>query len=243
MSQNNPPLPLYEDPSIRERFDAAARKMQQQFWDTQAAEWDARRNDQGLQPHHIERMATWLTDPVLLVGAGRGMMLQALRAAGYSATGVDWSANMVAEAQREGIFGLSRGDAGDLPYDNQTLATVILSTGVLLPTHTRERREAYLGEARRILMPAGYLILCLLFDEGSAKAQLAAENVKLPIHTLQAQMHWDLGPLAASLFCQGFDTLDKIKHDDVLIWGLAKTTSLFQDAFDPSMSDPSSRLR
>jgi SAM-dependent methyltransferase len=240
MSKSDPPLPMYEDPSIRARFDIAARRMQQQFWDNQAVVWDAERSSHGLQPHHIEGMATWLADPVLLVGAGRGTVLQALRTKGYAATGVDWSANMVAEAQREGILGLSRGDAGYLPYGNQSVATVILSTGVLLPTHTQERRDSYFGEAWRILVPTGHLILCLWFEEGSAKAQWAAENVKLPIHTLQAHVHWDLGPLAASLFRQGFDTLDKIKHDDLLIWGLAKTTSLFQCAFDPSMSDPSS---
>ncbi|WMT76951.1 class I SAM-dependent methyltransferase [Bradyrhizobium sp. Ash2021] len=243
MSKSDPPLPLYDDPSIRQRFDIAARKIQRQFWDNQAVVWDAERASHGLRPHHIERMATWLTDPVLLVGAGRGMMLQALRTKGYAATGVDWSANMVAEAQREGTFGLSRADAGHLPYDDQSVATVILSTGVLLPTHTQERRDAYFSEAWRILVPTGRLILCLWFEEGSAKAQWAAENVKLPIHTLQAHVHWDLGPLAASLSRQGFDTLDKIKYDDVLIWGAAKTTSLFQDEFAPSISDPSSKLR
>jgi SAM-dependent methyltransferase len=223
MSKNGPPLPLYEDPSIRESFDAAACKTQQQFWDTQAVDWDAGRAARGLVPHDIESMATWLADPVLLIGAGRGAMLQALLAKGYATTGVDWSANMVAEAQREGILGLSRGDAGHLPHDSQSLASVILSTGVLLPTHTQERRDAYLGEAWRILVPAGHLILCLWFEEGSAAAQRAAENVKLPIHTLQAQVHWDLGPLAASLSRQGFHTLDQIKRDDVLIWSLAKT--------------------
>jgi ubiquinone/menaquinone biosynthesis C-methylase UbiE len=227
MSENNPRLPLYEDPSIRERFDAAARKMQQQFWDDQAAHWDGRRNGQGLQPHHIDSMAPWLTDPVLLIGAGRGMILQALRAAGYAASGVDWSANMVAEAQREGIFGISRGDADHLPYGNQSFPTVIISTGVLLPTHTRDRREAYLGEAWRVLMPAGHLMLCLLFEEGSTRARLAAENVQLPINTIQAQMHWDQGPVAASLSRLGFQTLDQIKQDNVLIWSLAKTSAQF----------------
>jgi SAM-dependent methyltransferase len=227
ISKNDPPLPLYEDPSIRERFDAAARKIQRQFWDTQAADWDAKRAGRGLQPRHIERMATWLIDPVLLVGAGRGMMLQALRAKGYVTTGVDWSASMVAEAQREGILGLSRGDADRLAYDSQSLATVIVSTGVLLPTHTQDRTDAYLDEARRVLVPAGRLILCLWFTEGSAKAQRAAESVKLPIHTLQAQVHWDLGSLAASLSQQGFHTVGQIIDADVLIWSLVKTASRF----------------
>jgi ubiquinone/menaquinone biosynthesis C-methylase UbiE len=201
--------------------------MQQQFWQRQAVDWDAGRAGQGLQPHHIESMARWLTDPVLLVGAGRGLMLQALRAKGYAATGVDWSAGMVAEAQRAGILGLRHGDAGDLPCDDQSLASVIVSTGVLLPTQAQHRRDAYLGEAWRVLASTGHLILCLFFAPDSAKARLAAENVKHPIHTLRAQLHWDLRPLAASLSHQGFRSLDQIRQDDVLIWSLAKPSTQF----------------
>ena len=61
----------------------------------------------------------------------------------------------------------------------------------------------------------------------SAKARLAAENVKHPIHTLRAQLHWDLRPLAASLSHQGFRSLDQIRQDDVLIWSLAKPSTQF----------------
>jgi SAM-dependent methyltransferase len=222
MSRNGPPPPLYEDPAIRESFDVAARKMQLQFWDNQAADWHGGEAARGLQPHHIESIATWLTDPVLVVGAGRGMMLQALRAKGYAATGVDWSAGMVAEAQRDGIPGLSRADADHLPCDNQSLGSVIVSTGVMLPTHTGDRRDAYLREAWRVLVPTGHLILCLFFEQDSTKARLAAQNVKLPIHTLQAQVHWDLSPFAASLSHLGFHSLEQTKHDDVLIWSLGK---------------------
>jgi SAM-dependent methyltransferase len=223
MPGNDPPLPLYEAPDTRERFDSGARRIQRQFWDNQAAEWDDGRAGRGLQPNHLERMVPWLADPVLLVGAGRGTMLRALRAKGHDATGVDWSARMVEEARREGMVGLSHGDACHLPRDSRTLATVIFSTGVLLPTHTRDRTDAYLGEARRVLVPGGHLILCLWFQPGSGAAQRAAENVKLPIHTLRAQVHWDLAPLAAILSDYGFDTVGQVKLDDIMIWSLAKS--------------------
>jgi SAM-dependent methyltransferase len=218
---------LYEAPATRELFDSGARRIQQQFWDNQAADWDDDRAGRGLQPQHIGRMAPWLASPVLLVGAGRGMMLQALRAQGYCATGVDWSANMVAEAQRKGIVGLSQGDACCLADASESLASVIFSTGILLPTHSRDRINAYLGEAWRVLVPGGRLILCLWFEEGAAAAQLAAENVKLPIHTLRAQVHWDLGPLTASLADCGFHTLDQIQQADILVWSLAKSSQDF----------------
>lgn len=224
MPKNDPPLPLYDAPSTRKPFDAGARRIQQQFWDTQAGEWDVGRAGRGLQPGHIEPMAPWLTSPLLLVGAGRGLILQALRAAGYAATGVDWSANMVAEAQREGVAGLTQGDACHLPHDSGSLASVIFATGVFLPTHSEDRIDAYLCEVRRVLIPEGRLILCLWFEEGSASARLAAENVKLPIHTLRAQVYWDLGPLAARLSACGFHTLHQSRHDDIIVWSLASSS-------------------
>lgn len=223
MPENDSPLPLYEAPSTRARFDGAARRIQQQFWDSQAGDWDDGRADRGLQPRHIERLAPWLACPVLLVGAGRGLMLEALRADGYAATGVDWSANMVAEAQSEGIAGLGHGDACRLPHDSGSQASVIFSTGTLLPTHAQDRLSAYLGGAWRILAPGGHLILCLWFEQGSVTAQRAAENVKLPIHTLQAQVYWDLAPLAATLSAWGFHAVSQDKLDDIIIWSLAKS--------------------
>jgi SAM-dependent methyltransferase len=223
MPENDPQLPLYEAPATRELFDAGARRIQRQFWDSEALAWDSKQANRGLQPHHLAWMAPWLTGPVLLVGAGRGMMLQALRAEGHAATGVDWSVNMVAEAQREGVIGLSHGDACHLRNDSESLASVIFSTGVLLPTHTRERRNAYLAEAWRVLAPEGKLLLCLWFEQGCAAARRAAENVQLPIHTLRAQVHWDLEPLAASLADCGFRSLAQIKYDDIFLWSLAKT--------------------
>jgi len=222
MAGNDARPPLYESPATRDRFDAAARRAQQHFWDAQAADWNAERAGNGLQPHHVEAMAPWLAAPILLIGAGRGLVLQGLRAAGYAATGVDWSAGMVAQAQRAGVAGLSHGDACHLADRDRSLASVIFSTGVLLPTHGEARRNAYLGEAWRVLVPGGRLILCLWFEQESAAARLAAESVKLPIHTLQAQVHWTLDPLAASLSACGFHTLDQAMHDDVLVWSLAK---------------------
>ena len=226
MPGNDPPLPLYEDPSTREPFDAVARRMQRRFWDNQAQHWGPVQAGRGLQPHHLRPIAAWLASPVLLVGAGRGMMLRALQAEGYAATGVDWSAAMVAKAKGDGVAGLGHGDACNLPHGGGSLATVILSTGVLLPTHAPERRRAYLAEAWRVLAPGGTLLVCLWFEPGSAAAQRAAQSVRLPVHTLQAQVHWDLSALSDSLVQCGFDDRDRFREDEVLLWRLAKPRGL-----------------
>lgn len=225
MPENDAPPPLYEDPVVREPFDAAARRMQRRFWDIQAGDWGAAQAARGLQPRHLPLIAPWLVAPVLLVGAGRGTMLRALRVQGLAATGVDWSAAMVAKAREEGVTGIEHGDACDLDRADQSLATVIISTGVLLPTHAPERRCAYLAEACRVLVPGGTLLLCLWFAPGSGAAQRAAENVQLPVHTLRAQVHWDLGPLGDCLSRYGFETVDEFIEDEVLLWRLAKSHS------------------
>jgi len=213
--------PLYEDPEVRDRFDAEARRVQRQFWDSQAGEWDARLNCRGLQPRHVAAIGDWLCDPVLLIGAGRGLILTALRAEGHAAGGVDWSERMVAEARRDGVEGIETADAEALPFEAGRFGTVIVSSGVLMPTHTRARLSAYLAEARRVLAPGGSLVLCMWFTEGSTDARLAAEGVRLPIHSIHAQKFWDLDGLASVAAELGLERLAEFGCDDIRLWRLA----------------------
>jgi SAM-dependent methyltransferase len=207
---------------VRAGFCAGARRIQRQFWDGQAAAWDAASAARGLQPHHLAAMAPWLNSPVVLVGAGRGTMLRALRAEGLEASGMDWSPAMVEAAEQDGVAGIALGDAAHLPYRDGSVATLLIATGTLLPTHTHERLGEYLGEARRVLKPAGHLILSLWYEHGSAAARRSAQSVRLPIHTLRAHVHWDLTPLSGLLRDMGFVSLAQLQQADLLIWSLAR---------------------
>ena len=209
--------PIYEDPAQAERFDAQARRLQRQFWETMAPDWDAQQNGQGLQPQHVAEIAPWLGDDVLLIGAGRGLVLAALQAQRRRAVGVDWAERMAAEGLRDGVTGIAVADAEALPFADARFDTVLIASGVLMPTHSRPRLRAYLAEASRVLAPGGALLACLFHSAGLTQARLAAEGVRVPSHTVHAQRFWDLSGIAAAAADQGLSQAGQRDWPDLCI--------------------------
>jgi O-antigen chain-terminating methyltransferase len=65
----------------------------------------------GIQRHYVELFRQAGVERVLDVGCGRGLFLELLREAGIEATGVDGSAEAVAECQRRGFPEVEQGEA------------------------------------------------------------------------------------------------------------------------------------
>ena len=99
--------------------------------------WDA------LAPHHaaiedsyldlasIRRLLREIRTPVLVVGAGQGLIVAELRKRGFQCDGVDLSTEMVRHAElRRGIT-LIHADAKAMPIAERTYETVIYATGVV----------------------------------------------------------------------------------------------------------------
>lgn len=209
--------PIYEDPAQAEHFDAQARRVQRQFWNTIAPDWDAHHNGQGLQAQHVAEIAPWLQDEVLLIGAGRGLVLEALQAQGWRAVGVDWASQMAAEGRRDGVTGIAVADAEALPFVGGRFGTVLIASGVLMPTHTAPRLHAYVAEAGRVLAPGGALLACLFHSAGLTQARLAAEGVRVPLHTVHAQRFWDLSGVEAAAAAAGLLQAGRYDRSDLCI--------------------------
>jgi ubiquinone/menaquinone biosynthesis C-methylase UbiE len=124
-----------------------------------------------LAPHHfaiensyldvptIRRMMDQVHDPVLIVGGGQGLIVEALRKNGFQCDGIDFSGEMIRYARlRRGIT-LVRADATAMPLADRTYATVIYSTGVIDFTGDEERIKAMLAEGRRVLKDAGKIFV------------------------------------------------------------------------------------
>lgn len=72
-----------------------------------------------------------ITSPVLVVGAGQGVVVEALMQSGYEVVGVDGAQAMIDEARKRRGLDLKQALGETLPFDNQSFTTVILATGVL----------------------------------------------------------------------------------------------------------------
>jgi ubiquinone/menaquinone biosynthesis C-methylase UbiE len=127
--------------------------------------WDA------LAPHHaaiennfldlpsLRRIMPSLQPPVLVVGAGQGLLVGELRNKGIECDGVDLSPEMIRYAKLRRGLSLVHADAKSMPFQNGTYATILYATGVIDFIGDEEEIRKILNEGRRIVKPSGEMII------------------------------------------------------------------------------------
>jgi len=137
-------------------------------WDAAASVW-ADWEHLGTDFSMILPFLPALESPILVLGAGQGMLMENLLQAGYEVVGIDNSRDMIAEAQRRRNISIEYGSAEDLPFSAETFPTVIIQTGVLT-----ERPLAFMQtvmrEGTRVLKKGGHLVAGLILFSASATA-------------------------------------------------------------------------
>jgi SAM-dependent methyltransferase len=114
-------------------------------------------------------VAAWLgrlpgLDPgrrVLDLACGAGRHLRALRAAGVRAAGCDLSADLLAEAARDGEKCIIRCDIRSLPFRSGAFDAATMFFNSFGYFDSEEEDAAVLREAARVLVPSGGLLLDL----------------------------------------------------------------------------------
>lgn len=96
---------------------------------------------------------------VLDAGCGTGAQLNLYRYYGCSVFGVEISAGMIAAARKRfrGLLNLSQGNAGRMPFRNQTFDLVLLS--MMLHEIAPDARMAVLAETGRVLKNSGRILI------------------------------------------------------------------------------------
>ena len=127
--------------------------------------WDA------LAPHHTEmennffnlpslsRILQDVSAPVLVVGAGQGLIVAALQKQGLRCDGVDLSTEMIRYARLRRGLDLIHADAKALPFENGAYKTVIYATGVIDVMSDEAEIRTIMNEARRIADPSGNIFV------------------------------------------------------------------------------------
>jgi ubiquinone/menaquinone biosynthesis C-methylase UbiE len=96
---------------------------------------------------------------VLDAGCGTGSQLNLYRLYGCSVFGVEMSAGMIAAARQkfESSLNLCRGNAGRMPYRNQTFDLILLS--MMLHEIPLDTRSVVLAETERVLKDSGRILI------------------------------------------------------------------------------------
>jgi len=127
------------------------------WWSTWAPYWE-HMEDRHFGRRALERVLPRVAGPVLVLGAGLGLLVEQLRQAGFTAQGVDNNPAMVRAARRTRGLDLTLADAAALPFHDGEFNTVIFSSGVLDYLEDDAAAGPLIREAQRVLAAGGRLL-------------------------------------------------------------------------------------
>ncbi|MDE0256876.1 MAG: class I SAM-dependent methyltransferase [Gammaproteobacteria bacterium] len=108
----------------------SARRGVSNYWDTLAPHhWRVENNY--LDVSSLRRIVDDIRQPVLIIGAGQGLIVEELRRQGLRCDGIDLSATMLEYARSRRGLTLVRANATSMPFVDGSYETVIFATGVI----------------------------------------------------------------------------------------------------------------
>jgi hypothetical protein len=134
------------------------------------AQFHAEVEDTNFDLASVRRLLAEIESPVLVVGAGQGLIVAELRKCGHVCDGVDLSSEMIRQAKlRRGIT-LIEADAKAMPFATASYSTIVYATGVVDFTADEDEIGVMLTEGRRVAKGSGKVFVAFY------KASPAQEN-------------------------------------------------------------------
>jgi len=146
------------------------------FWNL-LAQFHAEVEDSNLDLASVRRLLLEIESPVLVVGAGHGLIVAELRKHGYECDGVDLSSEMVRQAKRRRGIKLVQADGKAMPFPAASYETIIYATGVVDFIGDEDEIRAMLTEGRRVVKQSGKVFVA--FYKASAAQEDFLEMVGL----------------------------------------------------------------
>lgn len=170
--------------------------------------WDA------LAPHHasiednyfdlptLRLILHHIHPPVLVVGAGQGLIVEELRKNGFQTDGVDFSPEMIRYAKTRRALEFIQADARDMPFQEGAYQTIIYTTGVVDFLADEERIRLIMSEARRAVDPSGDIFVAFYrfsrtTERFLTRLGILKDNV---LHVKESLRIYQLNPVQAILW-------------------------------------------
>jgi predicted TPR repeat methyltransferase len=119
------------------------------FWDA-LAPYHSKLENSYLDLSSLRRIVHDIYPPVLVVGAGQGLIVAELQKKGVQCAGVDLSSEMIRYAKIRRGLDLVQAAASAMPFGKGSYRTIIYATGVVDFMSDEEEIRLILSEARRI---------------------------------------------------------------------------------------------
>jgi ubiquinone/menaquinone biosynthesis C-methylase UbiE len=111
--------------------------------------------DNYLDRESIKKLIPFITSPVLIVGAGQGLLVEELQKQGLEVTGVDYEPLMVEYAKKRRGLKLIQSDAADMPFDDHSFKSSVIATGVVDFMNDDEQVKKIINETQRVTDKSG----------------------------------------------------------------------------------------
>jgi len=138
----------------------------------------------------LRHIVEQIQSPVLVVGAGQGLIVADLQRRGFQCDGVDLSSEMIRYAKLRRRLDLVHADARAMPFGDGAYKTIIYATGVIDFMSDEEEIRAILNEGRRVANRSGRMFVAFYrcspaTEKFMAKLGLLQNNVLRNRETLE----------------------------------------------------------
>ena len=128
------------------------------YWDSWAP-YLSYLEDNYLDIESLNQLLGLVTSPILIVGAGQGLLVESLRQRGHVVDGVDYSSEMVKYAEKRRGIKLFHTDAAQMPFDDNKYASSIVATGVIDFITDSDKIKAIIVEVKRVTTNSGEILV------------------------------------------------------------------------------------
>ena len=135
---------------IRKKQSISMNEDIKNWWSTWAPFWDLIEN-RHFSTDVTDFIINDIESPILVVGAGQGIIVRYLKEKGYDVTGLDINDEMISIAKKKYDLDIVKGDAASLPFPDRSFKTVIISSGVVDYGADEKTIQIIIKEAKRVL--------------------------------------------------------------------------------------------
>jgi ubiquinone/menaquinone biosynthesis C-methylase UbiE len=124
------------------------------YWTAWSPYWSYQ-EDFFLDLEAINKLAVVITNPVLIIGAGQGLLVEQLQKKDFTVDGIELDPQMISYAQKRRGLDLVHADARNMPFAKNSYKTSIIATGVVDFMDDEEQIKLIINEALRVTDKTG----------------------------------------------------------------------------------------
>lgn len=119
------------------------------YWTAWSPYWSYQ-EDFFLDSETINKLSAAIVSPVLIVGAGQGLLVDQLQKNDFTVDGIDSDSQMISHAKKRRGLDIFQADAANMPFADGSYKTSIIATGVVDFINEEEQIKLIINEALRV---------------------------------------------------------------------------------------------